>query len=174
MLNRLGRPTFLKFMVMLASTLQLPVYRVCGKKPGLPKCCHTQDACTSHFTIYPCPSFLQPTQFLKKASCYLLSKVYIVEDVSGCQDQVFQGLPSSRLGPGLCNDRFPPQSERFPNNRTWAQPRGWPLSHQCQTVQEGLFRGVSRLIFKLRKTKRKENYYIHRVRSHDRWLCHGS
>ena len=35
-----------------------------------------------------------------------------------------------------CNDRFPPQSERFPNNWTWAQPRGWPLSHQCLAVQE--------------------------------------
>ena len=35
-----------------------------------------------------------------------------------------------------CNDRFPPQSEQFPNNRTWAQPRGWPLSHRCLVVQE--------------------------------------
>ena len=112
MLSRLGRPTFLKSMVMLASILQLPVYRVCGKKPGLyhltkvlshPRCLH-QPFHHLPMSIFP------PTNPVPQESFMLSS---------------FQSLHSWGCvrvsGSGF---------SRAPKQQTWAQPAGWPPSHQ--------------------------------------------
>ena len=36
----------------------------------------------------------------------------------------------------------PPGTDTTPKSRTWAQPTGWPLSHQCLTTQRSKSQGI--------------------------------
>ena len=37
---------------------------------------------------------------------------------------------------------IPPGTDTTPKSHTWAQPTGWPLSHQCLTTQRSKSRGI--------------------------------
>ena len=45
-------------------------------------------------------------------------------------------------GPKAGVTTVPPGTDTTPKSRTWAQPTGWPLSHQCLTAQRSKSWGI--------------------------------